>query len=662
MRLLHFDDTGELVLTDFSGRTIPPYAILSHRWGDDEVLFEDLVYNGYEGKTGYQKIEFCAKLAVQDRLQYFWIDTCCIDKWNLRELSKAINSMFRWYRNATKCYVFLSDVSVSTATDIHRQSTWEASFRASKWFTRGWTLQELIAPESVEFFSSEGRRLGDKRSLEQLVHEITSIPVKALQGCPLENFSVPERMAWAKPRKTTEPEDSAYCLLGILGVHIPTSYGEGEEKALRRLHDELEATSTTLSIIPFSRNLQFVGRESQLTELEAKLFGDKQYTTIAITGAGGTGKSQLALELAYRTKRKNPSCSVFWIDASDIDSLHQAYSSIAQKLDVPGWDDEKADIKQLVKLYLRKSARQWLLIFDNADNENLGSTGLSTPRSANLIDYLPQSKLGSIIFTTTNGDIAKTVATQNIIELQEMTPDSAQMMLENHITSSVLTSEKQEMKLLLGELSYLPLAIVQAAAYINIKNITLKDYRLQIVQQKKEALDHFADCLVVGELTTSDTKTWKMKFVQLATYMRDVFSAQPTRRFVHGFLIFGVQMQLWVFDRSGAYSSQKFEIHQEPQQFIQVLVGYTLMTAGQLGLDTFVQSDGLYPSVTLLDPVTRKDCVFQLEDFPFFKQPAIVCRGTTCYRTTDGKHVVKFSWRADKQRSEVDHLTEAQGI
>jgi hypothetical protein len=143
--------------------------------------------------------------------------------------------MFRWYRNAIKCYVFLPDVSVSTATDIDRQSTWETSFRASQWFTRGWTLQELIAPESVESFSSEGHRLGDKRSLEQLVHEATSIPVKALQGCPLVNFSAPDRMAWAKTRETTEPEDSAYCLLGILDVLLPTFHGEGKEKALRRL-------------------------------------------------------------------------------------------------------------------------------------------------------------------------------------------------------------------------------------------------------------------------------------------------------------------------------------------------------------------------------------------------------------------------------------------
>ncbi|ERF74886.1 hypothetical protein EPUS_09092 [Endocarpon pusillum Z07020] len=104
---------------------------------------------GQSKAAGYQKIKFCAEKASLDQLQYFWIDTCCIDKWNLLELSKSINSMFRWYQNATKCYVFLSDVSASTATDANQQSTWETSFRSSKWFTRGWTLQELIALQAA---------------------------------------------------------------------------------------------------------------------------------------------------------------------------------------------------------------------------------------------------------------------------------------------------------------------------------------------------------------------------------------------------------------------------------------------------------------------------------------------------------------------------------
>jgi hypothetical protein len=186
--------------------------------------------------------------------------------------------MFSWYKRAKKCYALLSDVSVPTAEDIPRQSTWEASFRNSEWFKRGWTLQELIAPESVAFFSSDGYRLGDKTCLEQLVHEIIGIPIEALRGC-LESFSKDDRKAWAKNRETTEPEDRAYCLLGILGVSMLTSYGGGEERAMSRLNDELGLDNTTPSMIPFSRNAQFVGRESQLAELERKLFGDDKQTT-----------------------------------------------------------------------------------------------------------------------------------------------------------------------------------------------------------------------------------------------------------------------------------------------------------------------------------------------------------------------------------------------
>jgi hypothetical protein len=110
MRLLHFDSSGRLTSTDFSRKKIPPYAILSHTWGDDEFLFEDLVNDTGKSKAGYKKILFCGEQAARDHVQYFWIDTCCINKWNLRELLSAINSMFRWYKNAAKCYAFLLDV------------------------------------------------------------------------------------------------------------------------------------------------------------------------------------------------------------------------------------------------------------------------------------------------------------------------------------------------------------------------------------------------------------------------------------------------------------------------------------------------------------------------------------------------------------------------
>ena len=162
-------------------------------------------------------------------------------------------------RNAARCYVFLSDVLVSTETDINQQSAWEAYFRASKWFTRGWTLQELIAPVSVAFVSSEGWEIGDKRSLEQLVHAITHIPVQALRNNRLDEFTASERIAWAKGCETTEEEDSAYCLLGILGISMHVSYGEGKEKAFTRIQYELQAKNSVPSIIPFSRNDRFVG-------------------------------------------------------------------------------------------------------------------------------------------------------------------------------------------------------------------------------------------------------------------------------------------------------------------------------------------------------------------------------------------------------------------
>lgn len=369
MRLLHFDQAGMLHLTDFSDTIVPPYGILSHRWGNSEVLYEDVANKSYKEKDGYRKIEFCAEKAAKDQLHYFWIDTCCIDKWNLQELSKSINSMFLWYKNATKCYVFLPDVSVPTATEIAPQAVWEESFRKSAWFTRGWTLQELIAPSSVEFFSSEGQLLGDKQSLVQLLHAVTRLPMKALQKYSSDDFTISERMEWANGRETTEEEDIVYCLLGILNVSMPASYGEGREKAWIRL--KAEVNSSAPFIIPFARNDKFIGQESHFADLEATLFEGKQTTRMAILGLGGTGKSQLALEFAYRTKRRNENCSIFWIDASSIDGIHQSYASIARKLKIPGWDDEKTDLKQMMKLYLNKEdAGQSLLIFDNVNDDH----------------------------------------------------------------------------------------------------------------------------------------------------------------------------------------------------------------------------------------------------------------------------------------------------
>jgi hypothetical protein len=151
-------------------------------------------------KAGWRKIQFCAKQAAADGLRYFWIDTCCIDKRNAVELSAAINSMFRWYQNAARCYVYLSDVSKLAGADSDKE--WKNALETCRWFTQGWTLQELIAPRLVDFFSSEGERLGSKLLLVSEIHEITGIATKALRGDALSSFSIKERRSWAERRNT----------------------------------------------------------------------------------------------------------------------------------------------------------------------------------------------------------------------------------------------------------------------------------------------------------------------------------------------------------------------------------------------------------------------------------------------------------------------------
>lgn len=339
------------------------------------------------------------------------------------------------------------------------------------------------------------------------MHEITGVPIEALQNCPLDRFTTFERREWARHRETTEEEDNVYCVLGILDVSMPTSYGEGKKRASKRLQIELDATGGAPFVIPLSQNDLFVGRESQFVELEAKLFGNKQISTLAIRAPSRTGKSQLALELAYRTRQKDKGCSVFWVDASNIDSLNQSYASIARKLHLPGWDDEIVDIKQLVKLHLsKKDAGKWLVIFDNTEDITLGFAASSATDAGRLTDYLPFSDLGSVLFTTTSSDIVERLASQDIMELGEMTPDASQQMLEKHLNTSFLGSEKHEAKLLLQELSFLPLAIVQAAAYINTRNIPLPSYRSRLLKQKEESLERSNESSE-GKLRDCNTKS-----------------------------------------------------------------------------------------------------------------------------------------------------------
>ncbi|KAF4783364.1 HET domain-containing protein [Colletotrichum scovillei] len=243
--------------------SVPKYAILSHTWGDDEVTFQDLEHPNHTKKRGYTKIDGLCCLAAKNGFEWVWVDTCCIDKTSSAELSEAINSMYRWYKDASTCYAYLEDIQPDKcpiyAEDENPRKNmngddddWSSNncdypeaffshFRNSRWFTRGWTLQELLAPESLYFFNAAWKRFGTRSSLAHRIESVTSIPVRFLRKHPYPDFRsarVAVRMSWAARRQTTRVEDGAYCLLGIFDVNMPLLYGEGE-RAFERLQLEI---------------------------------------------------------------------------------------------------------------------------------------------------------------------------------------------------------------------------------------------------------------------------------------------------------------------------------------------------------------------------------------------------------------------------------------
>ncbi|KAI0890982.1 HET-domain-containing protein [Annulohypoxylon nitens] len=244
--------TGKLKLVEKKANELPEYAILSHTWEENEIIFDD-IENGKANNTDDKNTATLASLskirgaciqAADSGYQYIWIDSCCIDKKSSAELSEAINSMFVWYRDAAVCYAFL----LNSPNELGAQEA-KHIFAKNKWFTRGWTLQELLAPEEVIFFSGDWIPIGEKRLLCVLLADITGIDKEILLGeSPLTSASVARRMSWAAKRVTTRSEDRAYCLMGIFSVNMPMLYGEGGEKAFIRLQEEIMKQSDDQSL------------------------------------------------------------------------------------------------------------------------------------------------------------------------------------------------------------------------------------------------------------------------------------------------------------------------------------------------------------------------------------------------------------------------------
>jgi hypothetical protein len=261
-----------LKLEDFIGSNIPKYAILSHTWEEEEVTFHELDQHHHGNldlpeprlrqliydttPKGYHKIwETCFK-ARKHGFQYAWVDTCCINKDSSAELTESINSMFKWYQNAEECYVFLSDLPLGTPA--------EEWLPECKWFTRGWTLQELIAPQKVLFYNQGWKYVGSKTNFCDLISEITKINKPVLLGTsPAWDYSTATRMSWAAHRQTTRVEDIAYCLLGIFQANLPMIYGEGTN-AFFRLQEEIVRHNNDLTI--------FAWEQGEGQELPCNLF------------------------------------------------------------------------------------------------------------------------------------------------------------------------------------------------------------------------------------------------------------------------------------------------------------------------------------------------------------------------------------------------------
>jgi hypothetical protein len=258
-------NTTTLKLEEFIGEDIPEYAILSHRWRAEEVLFHEIDTPTAYSKKGYAKIKATCQRAKDDGIGYAWIDTCCIDKKSSAELSEAINSMYQWYAKSKVCYAYLDDV-VS-----------ERNLHKSEWFTRGWTLQELIAPSSLLFLTSKWEELGNKEMMSYEIAYITGIERAVLTGNTALAVSVAKRMSWASKRRTTRVEDRAYSLMGLFDVNMPLLYGEGE-KAFMRLQEEIMRRSDDESLFAWDRDE--VGHSGLLASTPDRFAACKQMVSL----------------------------------------------------------------------------------------------------------------------------------------------------------------------------------------------------------------------------------------------------------------------------------------------------------------------------------------------------------------------------------------------
>lgn len=359
MRLIN---TRTLRLENFSKATqTPPYAILSHTWGHGEVSLQQFQNSKIRSRRkGFGKIKSACGEAHRQGLQYIWVDTCCIDKTSSAELSEAINSMFKWYQRSQICYAFCEDVqqdSISSPDMAGTCNAPETEFAASRWFTRGWTLQELIAPKEVIFYNKAWTSIGKKSTSSDLITEITGIDTFILEGGPLAEVSIGRRMSWAVNRETSREEDVAYSLMGLFDINMPLIYGEGQ-KAFIRLQEEILRQSDDHTLFAWRSNPEATirGTASGLLADHPRNFQNFRSQTGANPAdvhnlkVGGTGEEDQIVRVSDQNAPQNPitltnkgiriTCQV--IDLHAISTWNPGQSLILILNCSPGGDMERA--------------------------------------------------------------------------------------------------------------------------------------------------------------------------------------------------------------------------------------------------------------------------------------------------------------------------------
>ena len=518
MRLLNVDSMEFFTFHDAS---VPKYAVASHRWDPSvEASLADIEERCNTESFGYKKVEgFCAFIRenITD-VCWLWIDTCCIDQKSSQEVGEAINSMFKWYQTAAICLAYLADVT-SEAVAGKRMD----KFRESVWFTRGWTLQELLAPRLVVFLTHQWEIIGHKGSyepgdchtlhlspsLDQTVAEATKIPEAVLNHYERSKaLSVKDRLEWMASRKTTKSEDMAYCLLGIFDVHMPVLYGEGEEEARTRLMEAIDRRTWKSKLrdagvpdigealrnkidqgrqvsVPIATVSTYIERRNLSEQLEQKLGKAYRGSTLAhavtVTGLGGMGKTQLVLR--YIKRYEEDYDTILWLDARSDETVRSSFERCCRALLLPVDTSagqglvQDAPPVQAVLQWLRKRPveQKWLVVVDNADD-----------LSWDISRVIPAGRAGSVIVTSQDSQASRLLGgIGDNVKVDVMEEDEAIDMLQSAVADDlrkdwgdVQTLAKQVVQLL----DRLPLAIDLAGARIRAEVQDGQDVKAAICQ------------------------------------------------------------------------------------------------------------------------------------------------------------------------------------